>query len=514
MMDPIPEPRRISMLVNALEKEETRIAIIAEGRLEDYHVERSSRETLVGNIYKGKVENVHASLQAAFVGIGLERNSFLHVSEVHGPGETGRSRRPNRGPRPKRLIQDLIQPGQEVLVQVIRDEFGEKGPSVTMELGLPGRFLVLTPLSPTVGVSKKIEDPKQRTRLRGMMREITGDRPDGVGFIIRTAGAETDPQDLKADYEYLKRVWDAVQGKAREARPPALLYEESDIDLRAVRDYFTPDMEEVIVDSRPVYDRLVSFFEGVMPRHRERLKLYEGTTPLFHRQGIEAQVEQLNQKAVPLPSGGSLVIEQTEALTAIDVNSGRLVRESSPEDLAVRTNLEAAREVMRQLRLRDVGGVIVIDFIDMKQDRNRRRIESELRDEARKDRAQTVILPMSAFCLAQIARQKIRPSVASVAHDPCPACGGTGLVKSIESIGLEVMRALKSTLDREDIATVEVRVGPEVFQLLETRKAEIQDMELKYRKRIRPQRVRDQPDHRVEFTCYSPNGDKVVDIVR
>jgi ribonuclease E len=514
MMDPIPEPRRISMLVNALEKEETRIAILAEGRLEDYHVERSSRETLVGNIYKGKVENVHASLQAAFVGIGLERNSFLHVSEVHGPGETGRSRRPNRGPRPKRLIQDLIQPGQEVLVQVIRDEFGEKGPSVTMELGLPGRFLVLTPLSPTVGVSKKIEDPKQRTRLRGMMREITGDRPDGVGFIIRTAGAETDPQDLKADYEYLKRVWDAVQGKAREARPPALLYEESDIDLRAVRDYFTPDMEEVIVDSRPVYDRLVSFFEGVMPRHRERLKLYEGTTPLFHRQGIEAQVEQLNQKAVPLPSGGSLVIEQTEALTAIDVNSGRLVRESSPEDLAVRTNLEAAREVMRQLRLRDVGGVIVIDFIDMKQDRNRRRIESELRDEARKDRAQTVILPMSAFCLAQIARQKIRPSVASVAHDPCPACGGTGLVKSIESIGLEVMRALKSTLDREDIATVEVRVGPEVFQLLETRKAEIQDMELKYRKRIRPQRVRDQPDHRVEFTCYSPNGDKVVDIVR
>src|SRR5688572_264272 len=211
-----PAPRRV-MLVNALEKEETRIAILVDGRLEDYHVERSSRETLVGNIYKGRVENVHASLQAAFVGIGLERNSFLHVSEVHGPGESGRSRgRPGRGPRPKRLIQDLLQPNQEVMVQVIRDEFGEKGPSVTMELGLPGRFLVLTPLSPAVGVSKKIEDPRQRTRLRGMMREIIGDRTDGVGFIIRTAGADTDPQDLKADYDYLRRVWDAVQSKAKE----------------------------------------------------------------------------------------------------------------------------------------------------------------------------------------------------------------------------------------------------------------------------------------------------------
>jgi ribonuclease E len=304
-----------------------------------------------------------------------------------------------------------------------------------------------------------------------------------------------------------------VATKAKESKPPALLYEESDIDLRSVRDFFTPDMEEVVVDSRPVYDRLVSFFEGVMPRHRERLKLYEGTTPLFHRHGIEAQVDQLNQKAVPLPSGGSLVIEQTEAMTAIDVNSGRLVREASPGHRRC-GRISRPRAVMRQLRLRDVGGVIVIDFIDMKQERNRRRIESELRDEARKDRAQTVILPMSAFCLAQIARQKIRPSVASVAHDPCPACGGTGLVKSIESIGLEVMRALKGTLDREDIATVEVRVGPEVFALLESRKAEIQDMELKYKKRIRPQRVRDQPDHRVEFTCYSQAGDKVVDIVR
>ncbi|HEY3226045.1 MAG TPA: Rne/Rng family ribonuclease [Planctomycetota bacterium] len=510
----MPPPTSTVMLVNALEKEETRIAILVDGRLEDFHVERSSRETLVGNIYKGRVENVHPSLQAAFVSIGLERNAFLHVSEVHGPGEDVRSRRSGRGPRPKRLIQDLLKEGQEILIQVIRDEFGEKGPSVTMELSLPGRFLVLTPLAPTVGISKKIEDPVERSRLRGMVREISGGRSDGVGFIVRTAGVDIDPADMRSDYDYLQRVWEAVTAKAKEAKPPALLYEESDIDLRTVRDFFTPDMQEVVVDARAVYDRLVRFFEGVMPRYRERLKFYEGATPLFHKHGIEAQIDQLNQKSIPLPSGGSIVIEQTEAMTAIDVNSGRLVREASPEDLAVRTNLEAAREVVRQLRLRDVGGIIVIDFIDMKHERNRRRVESVLRDEARRDRAQTVILPMSAFCLTQIARQKIRPSVAAVAHDPCPACGGTGQVKSIESIGLEVMRALKSTLEREDIATVEVRVGPEVYSLLEARKEEIQEMELKNKKRIRYVRVRDQPDHRVEFNCYSGAGDKVMDFVR
>jgi len=513
MIENVPVPTRTVMLLNAVEKEETRIAILIDGRLEDFHVERSSRETLVGNIYKGRVENVHPSLQAAFVSIGLDRNAFLHVSEVHGPGEDGRRRR-GRGPRPKRLIQDLLSVGQEVLVQVIRDEFGEKGPSVTMELGLPGRFLVLTPLCPVMGISKKIVDPPQRAHLRTLVREIAGDRPDGVGFIVRTAGAETDPQDIKSDFDYLQRVWGAVSSKAAEAKAPALLYEESDIDLRTVRDFFTRDMDEVVVDARPVYDRLVGFFESVMPRHRERLKLYEEATPIFHKYGIEAQIDQLNQKSVPLPSGGSIVIEQTEALTAIDVNSGRLVRESSPEDLALRTNLEAAREVVRQLRLRDVGGIIVIDFIDMKQERNRHRVESLLRDESRRDRAQMVILPMSAFCLTQIARQKIRPSVATVSHDPCPACAGTGFVKSTESIGLEVMRALKSTLERGDIATVEVRVGPEVFTLLEGHREEIQEMEQKYKKRIRPQRVRDQPDHWVEFNCYNAAGDKVMDVVR
>ncbi len=511
MSDPAAAPRRTVMLVNALEKEETRIALLVDGRLEDYHVERSSRETLVGNIYKGRVENVHASLQAAFVSIGLARNAFLHVSEVHEPGKT----RPAGGrPGPRRLIQNLLHVGEEILVQVIRDEFGEKGPSVTMELGIPGRFLVLTPLTPQVGVSKKIVLPAQRVELKSSMRDLAERRAGELGFIVRTAGGDTDPADLEADLDFLVRLWKGVEEKARAAPAPALLYREDDLVLRTVRDFFTKEIDEVVVDAPEVRDRLAAFFGHVMPRYADRLVFHGGPTPIFHKHGLEAQIDQLNQKVVNLPSGGTLVLEQTEALTAIDVNSGRLVRESNPEELALRTNLEAAREVVRQLRLRDIGGIIVIDFIDMKQDRNRRAVEDAVRDEMRRDRAQSVILPMSQFCLVQIARQKTRPSVASVANDPCPACGGTGFVKSTESVTLEVVRALKGTLERSDIATVEVRVGPDAHRLLEAKKPEIDEMERSFAKRIKLVRVRDLPDNRVEFTCYNPAGEKVFDFVR
>jgi ribonuclease E len=501
-----------SMLINAVEKEETRIAVVRDGRLEDFHVERSSRETLVGNIYKGRVENVHPSLQAAFVSIGLQRNAFLHVSEVHGPGEDGYPRR-DAGPRPKRLIQSLISAGQEVLVQVIRDEFGEKGPSVTMELGLPGRFLVLTPLTTHVGISKKITDRAMRARLREQLMGMTAGEA-GVGFIVRTSSADTAPEDLKADLDYLLRVWSSVEQRARESKAPAVLYQETDLVLRTVRDFFTRDIEEVVVDDPVVHRRLVDFFDAVMPRDRGRLKLYESATPLFHRHGVESQIEQLNQKQVHLPSGGTVVIEQTEALTAIDVNSGRLVREATPEELALKTNLEAAREVMRQLRLRDVGGIVVVDFIDMKMDRHRRQVEGVLHEESRRDRSQMVILPMSAFCLVQIARQKIRPSVVAMSTDSCPSCGGTGFIKNMESIALEVMRALKGTLEREDIAVVEARVSHDVSNYLRLRHAEVEQMERTYRKRIHIKPVRDLATNRIEFTCYNEAGEKVVDFVR
>ncbi len=500
------------MLINAVEKEETRIAVVVDGRLEDFHVERTSRETLVGNIYKGRVENVHASLQAAFVNIGLAKNAFLHVSETHGAGEDKFA--PRRGqPRPKRLIQNLVSAGQEVIVQVIRDEFGEKGPSVTMELGLPGRFLVLTPLTPRVGISKKIGDPAQRSELRRGILEMLGGEPE-IGFIVRTSSVDTQPQDLKSDLEYLARVWRAVEQRSSSARAPATLYEETDIVLRTVRDFFTKEIEEVVVDDELVHRRLAEFFDAVMPRFRERLIRHDAPTPLFQVQGVEAQIEQLAQKSVNLASGGTIVLEQTEAMTAIDVNSGRLVRESNPEELALKTNLEAAREVLRQLRLRDIGGIIVIDFIDMKQERNKRAVGQLLHDEARRDRSQMVILPMSQFCLVQIAREKIRPSVVAMSTDPCPSCGGTGFIKNIESIGLEVMRALKGTLERGDISVVEARVSHDVSSYLKSKKEEFDAMEKTYRKRIRITPVRDLASNRIEFACYNEAGEKVVDFVR
>ena len=504
------------MLVNAVEKEETRIAVVHDDRLEDLHLERTSRETLVGNIYKARVENVHASLQAAFVNIGLEKNAFLHVSEVVGEGEEP-YHKPRRGQRPrgpKRLIQNLLQVGQEVMVQVIRDPFGEKGPSVSMEISLPGRFLVLTPLTCKVGISKKITAPQQRAQLRSIMQQLTQESPVEVGFIVRTASADTTSEDLKSDFEYLQRVWHAVDTRAGSARAPATLYQETEMVLRTVRDFFSPDICRVVVDDRGVHERLCDFFESVMPRFRDRLEFYGEPTPLFHRYGLETQIEQLNSRTVHLPSGGSIVIEPTEGMTAIDVNSGRLVREANPEDLATKTNVEAAREIMRQLRLRDLGGIIVIDFIDLKQDRHKREVEQTLRDESRKDRSQMVILPLSDFCLVQIARQKTRPSLQLVSHTPCPACGGAGHVKSIESMALEIMRELKSTLDREDISVVEARVSPDVAGYLKSRAEELRKLEEQYKKRIHVSATRELASNRVEFSCYNQAGEKVVDFVR
>jgi ribonuclease E len=504
------------MLVNAREKEETRLAVVRDGRLEDLHVERSSHETLVGNLYKGRVENVHPSLQAAFVNIGLDRNGFLHVSETVGEGEEPyhrpRKGKPSRGP--KRLIQGLLRPGQEVVVQVIRDPFGEKGPSLSMEISLPGRFLVLTPLSSQVGVSKKITSPEQRAQLKAIMKDLTGPEPGGPGFIVRTASADTTAQDLKNDFDYLRRVWSSVEQRAREAHAPATLYQETELVLRTVRDFFQADIRRVIVDDRGVWQRLCDFFDHVMPRFRDRLEFYEDPAPLFLKHDLEHQIDQLASRSVALPSGGTAIIEPTEGMIAIDVNSGKLVREANPEDLALKTDQEAAVEIMRQLRLRDLGGIIVIDFIDLKAERHKRELEALVREESRKDRAQMVILPLSQFCLLQIARQKTRPSLQTVSSEPCPACGGTGFVKSIESMALEVMRALKGTLDRTDIAMVEARVSPEVAGYLKGRSEELKALEEKHRKRIHLTPTRELASNRVEFSCYSPSGEKVYDFVR
>ncbi|OHB76565.1 MAG: hypothetical protein A2Z34_09710 [Planctomycetes bacterium RBG_16_59_8] len=508
----------ISMLINASEKEETRIAVMDGGKLEEYYVERSSRETLVGNVYKGRVENIHPGLQAAFVNIGLEKNGFLHATETrqqeHFYAPEGQQRPARRGRfdrgrrrRSPALIQSALKVGQEVVVQVVRDGFGEKGPSLTMDVSLPGRFLVLTPTLQHVGVSKKITDRQERLHLRTLLREL--EPPEHIGFIIRTAGTDTAKTDLKADLNYLVRAWTELISRAKGSPAPAELYHEAELTIRTVRDIFSKEIDEIVVDNSAVYRRLLDFFEQVMMKYQERIKYYSGGTPIFNHYRIEAQIKELDQKVVSLPSGGTIVIEQTEALTAIDVNSGKYTREKSPEETAYRTNMEAAREILRQFRLRDLGGIAVIDFIDMKEIRHRRDVEESILREARRDKSQISILPMSQFCLTEIARQKIRPSLRLVTYDSCPTCNGAGFVKSVESLGLELLRLVRSALGKEGVATVEVVVHPEVGAFLESKRKEIDKIEELTRKKIHINVNRDVPAASVEMHSYNEQGQKM-----
>jgi ribonuclease G len=308
-----------------------------------------------------------------------------------------------------------------------------------MEVSLPGRFLVLTPLTTKVGVSKKITNPQQRAQLRTLIKQLTEEFPANVGFIVRTASSDTPMQDLKNDFEYLQRVWHSVDQRSTQSRAPATRYQETELVLRSVRDFFSSDIDKLIVDDAGVFQRLKDFFEHVMPRFGERLQLDAGPTPLFYKHDLESQIEQLAAKTVNLPSGGSIVIEPTEGMTAIDVNSGRLVREANPEDLALKTNLEAAREIMRQLRLRDLGGIIVIDFIDMDERKNRQKVMQTLEEAMRVDRAPYKILQFNDFGLVAITRKRVKQSLERTLCSLCPHCEGAGYIKSAQTVVGEIL---------------------------------------------------------------------------
>lgn len=491
------------MLVNALDPEEVRVAVLDEGVLQEFYIERASRETLVGNIYKGRVINIVPSLQAAFVDIGIGRNAFLHASEAVAPagpaGEAARRttagspplpagfepgpdtarRAPERHERrPVLNLKELLRPGQEVTVQVIRDPVGEKGPSVSMDVSIAGRYLVLTPETRRTAVSKRIADPAERESLKALLQQL--EPPGEVGFIIRTAGTGQTARELQKDLDSLVRLWTAVKERARDDRPPALLYQESDLVIRTIRDLFTPEIEEVLIDSPEVLERTIEFVSAVMPSFRGRFNLYEDPEPLFHRFGVEPQIEGLYRKRVELPSGGSIVIEQTEALTAVDVNSGRLVGES-PEEAAFRTNLEACEEIGRQLRLRDIGGVIVVDFIDVREGDHRRDIERAIKEAVRRDRSQTTVLRMSRFGLVEMARQKIRPGVKLASYEECGRCRGTGMVRTVESMGVWLMRLIRHELSVAGGLGVEIRLNAEVAQyLLNTKRKDLLKLEEQY----------------------------------
>ncbi len=456
-----------------------------------------------------------------------EREEYRPYEGPRGPRE-GRGRRRNGGPgrdrdrgrngsrdrgrngygRPKPLIQDIFKRGQEVLVQVIKEGIGTKGPTLSTYISIAGRYLVLMPGLNRVGVSRKIADDEQRRRLREIFNELKP--PRGLGFIIRTAGIDKNKKELQRDLLYLSRLWQVVVRRIRKTKAPAEIYQESDMITRTIRDTFTSDIDTIWVDEAAAFEHAQEFLQIVMPRYANRIKLYEGKEPLFHRYGIEEEIARIQQRKVPLPHGGSIVIEQTEALVAIDVNSGSFRADNNAEETAYQINLQAAKEIARQLRLRDLGGVIVNDFIDMRDEKHRRGVEKAMREAVKRDRARTKILKISAFGLIEMTRQRIRPSLKRSVYQDCPYCHGMAQVKTCESMSIDVMRMLQLAAHRDHVHHVEIRVAEDVAgYLLNKKRREIARLEETGNIQVQIRGSTGAPPETLEFICYDNNNNEV-----
>lgn len=463
------------MLINAEEPEEYRLAIVSGKKLEEFYVETTTRENTRGNIYKGVVVNIQPSLQAAFVDFGTEKNGFLQLPEIH--SEYYQHEPPEEGKRVR--IQDALRPGQELMVQVVKEATPTKGAFLTTYVSLPGRYLVLMPGSKHGGISRQIEDEPQRQRLRQIISELSV--PDGIHLIVRTAGENRTKRDLSRDFRYLLRLWKNIKATAQEMKAPTLLYQERDLTIRAIRDYFTANIKKIRVDNKEVYKRVKDFMAVVSPRHRWLVKLYKEKRPIFAEYELENQIETIYSNRVRLKSGGFLVIDTTEALVAVDVNSGRSSREKKLWETAFKTNMEAAVEVPRQLRLRDLGGLVVIDFIDMKDRKHIRQVEIALREEFKKDRAKTEMGRISKFGLMEVSRQRLRPSVQSSSYGSCLRCSGTGVVRSTEATALTYLRKIWLELSRGKANQVHGYFAKEVADyLLNKKRAELLKLENQY----------------------------------
>ncbi len=475
------KPDERAMLINVAEGEECRIAIVHQNRLEELFIERDSSASHVGNIYKGRVTNVEPSIQAAFIDFGLPKNGFLHISDLQpqyfpdgmrGIEDIGR-KTPRRDRPP---IQKCLRRGQEVIVQIIKEGIGTKGPTLTTYVSIPGRYLVMMPGMNRLGVSRRIEDEEARRKMRRLLDEL--DLPKDMGFILRTAGQDQTKRELQRDLTYLQRLWNVVARRVKSDRAPCELYQESDLVIRTIRDVYSSEFNRVIVDCTKTAQKVRDFLSIAMPRGGSEVEEYSGHEPLFHRFSIEQEIERLYSRVVPLPSGGSLIIDSTEALVAIDVNSGRFRDHDDAEETAFRTNMEAADEIARHLRLRDLGGLILCDFIDMRTDKHRREVERCLRDALKKHKERAKCLRMSQFGIIEITRQRMRPSIKKSIYQDCPHCHGTGLIKNAESMTLDVIRLLAVATHHEQVERVSVRVPPSVaFHLQNHKRAKIFAME-------------------------------------
>lgn len=438
------------IIVNVL-PEETRMALIENGQLMEVSVERTDSGHIVGNVYKGKIKNVLPGMQAAFVDIGHEKNAFLYIGDAF-------PRSPVRGLDKH----EKLTAGQDIIIQVVKDVIGSKGPRVTAHLTLPGRYTVLMPTVEYTGISRRIESEEERERLKGLSAQV---RPMEMGLIIRTVAEGKSEADLKKDVDYLTNLWNSLAARAKRVHAPALLYRDVDLVIRIVRDYFSEDIDRFIINNQEAYGRICDLLNFISPELVPRMVLYQGEEDIFSHYGLNEEMEKLGQRCVPLKCGGYIVIDKTEALTVIDVNTGKYVGQTNLADTVLRTNLEAADQIARQIRLRDIGGIIIVDFIDMNKPEHQQEVLKTLEDHLKHDRTKTHVLGITGLGLVEMTRKKARQNIESMLYTVCPCCEGRGRVKSPETVIIDIRRQLRKLVGSSR-RKFTIQVHPSVAKIL------------------------------------------------
>lgn len=479
------------IIVNA-GREETRVALLENGLVTEIYIDRKKDRGIAGNVYKGRVMKVLPGMQASFVDIGLEKSAFLYVGDVFDSSSEYTPMMEDEGlelevePKRKRAhanqIEDLLQEGQEILVQVSKEPISTKGARVTTYISIPGRYLVMMPGVNHIGVSRRIENVDERKRLREMVSRL---RRPNTGYIIRTASEGRSEEEFTADIEFLSRLWENIQKKKEKVSAPALLHNELDLVFRVIRDLFTRDVDRMVIDSEEEYERVREFVDSYVPGLGRRVTPYDGDEPIFEHHGVEIEISRALGRKVWLKSGGYIIIDQTEALTTIDVNTGRYVGKRSLEDTILKTNLEAVREIAYQLRLRNIGGIIILDFIDMEREDNRRKVYSALQEALSNDKAKTAISHISPIGLIEMTRKRIRESLGRALCEPCPYCDGRGYVKSARTVCYEVFREIRRSFTGAEEKKALVTVNSVVADLMyEEERQGVEDLEKEFQKKI------------------------------
>jgi ribonuclease G len=487
----LPSRRTGNKIIVSVEKLERRVALLENGRLEEYSVERNSSRNIVGSVFKGRVKNIEMGLKAMFVDIGFEKNAFLHfwdaipaaldsgIEEIDRPGKKHKKRITAKD------IPSIYPVGSEVIVQVTKGPIGTKGPRVTTNLSFAGRYLVLMPFSDRSGISRKIEDPRERDRLRKILRQL--DIPDGIGVIIRTVGEGARARYFVRDLRFLLEQWGKVEQRIRDEPAPSRVFEEPDLVERTVRDFLTEEIDEVICDDREATARMTDIVSQISRRSGNRIKHYDGASPVFETYGVQKQIDDAFHRQVWLRCGGYIVIDETEALVAIDVNTGRNKGGRDVEKTILQTNLEAADEIARQLRLRNVGGLIISDFIDMKSRKDQQLVYNLMKERLKRDKAKTHVLPISALGLMEMTRQRAQESLSDTIYENCPYCGGRGVVKTSMSTSVELHRTLNTVMRKyqESVHDIRVILNPDVLKRLkEEDEDSLVDLERRYAGRL------------------------------